>query len=65
MDSGAWRATVRRVAESDMTEATLHTRTHFGLAPTFLPYLNLITSIKMLYANKVTFTGTKEQNFII
>ena len=31
MDSGAWQATVHRVAESDMTEATeytTHTHTH-------------------------------------
>ena len=28
MDRGAWWATVYRVAESDMTEATKHTHTH-------------------------------------
>ena len=27
MDGGAWRATDHRIAESDMTEATYHTRT--------------------------------------
>ena len=27
MDGGAWRATVHRVAESDMTEVTEHTHT--------------------------------------
>ena len=27
-DRGAWRATVHRVAESDLTEATEHARTH-------------------------------------
>ena len=28
MDRGAWQATVHRVAESDMTEVTLHTPMH-------------------------------------
>ena len=28
MDRGAWWATVHRVSESDMTEATWHTCTH-------------------------------------
>ena len=28
MDRGAWRAIVHRIAESDMTEATLHAFTH-------------------------------------
>ena len=51
--------------ESDTTEVTWRTRLHFGLAPTFLPYLNLITSVKMVDPNKVTFTGTEEQNFIV
>ena len=30
------------------TEVISHARTHFGLAPTLLPYLNLITSVKMV-----------------
>ena len=30
MDRGAWRATIHRVAESDLMEATQHARMHFA-----------------------------------
>ena len=33
MDRGAWQGTVHRVAESDMTEATLHAHMHVSNKP--------------------------------